>query len=360
MKTKRRMTALAVAASSIMLISACGSTNDKSAGSGKKVSIDVGGGHVIKTNGKPLSIAYFAIGSNNSYLKANLDEAKKTAMRLHVKLDIFDGNFDPATQTNQMQTALENKKYNAWIVQPASGVTECNIATKQAPAANILVQDLDSTFCGLDLKEGADLKAPGLLNFVGGNETVSAWSALWQKAVDDNPGPQRVGVLVGPQLNSITRAFLKAMKNTAPSNWKIINPVYTDYSVPDAQAKAAPLIQANKDLTILMSAYTNITKGGVAALRASGDLGKVKIYEGGGTVTGVKYVEDGITQATLARYSRSPIRYSIEAVVDAWAGKKVPAFTNNDGHADEVGRPAGAPVFVVTKENAKNYHPEND
>lgn len=324
------------------------------------VAIDVGGGYTIHTKGEPLRIAFFAIGSNNSYLEAQDDEAKKTAKELGAEMDTFYADFDAAKQADQMQIALAGGRYNAWIVQAASGEALCDIATRQAPEAGILVQSMGIVLCGRQLNAGDELWSPGTLNYVGGNETVAAWSDLWKKAVEQNPGPQKVGVMVGPPLLSITQAFVKAMKETAPPDWQIIPIVHTDYSVPDAQAKAMPLVQANPDMTILMSAYTNITKGAVAALKASDRLGSVKIYEGGGTATGVQYVKDGITQATLARYSRSPIRYSIQAVVDAWNGKPVPRFAPNDGHEDEVGREPGAAVFVVTAENVANYHPQND
>lgn len=327
---------------------------------GTPVSIDVGGGYVIKTNGAPLKIAFFSLGSGNSFLKAQNEQAYETAKKLGVQIDIFESNFDASKQMDQMQIALASKKYNAWIVEPVAGNVACQIATKQAPAANILVEDIDGTLCGRVLGEGEELWSPGTLNYVGGNESVKAWSILWEKAVKDNPGPQTVGVMVGPALNSITKAFFKAMHDTAPSDWKIIAPVYTDYSVPDAQQKAQPLVQAHPDMTILISAYTNITKGAVAALRASDRLGKVKIYEGGGTVTGLAYVKDGVTQAMLARYSRTPIAYAIQAVVDAWAGKPVPRYTGDDGHALEAGRDPNSASFLVTKENAANYHPEND
>lgn len=324
------------------------------------VSIDVGDGYVIKTNGEPLRIALFSIGTNNSYLEAQNDEARKAAAELGIELDIFDGGFNSAKQIDQMQVALASGKYNAWIVQAASGDAVCNIASKQAPAANILVENMLVSMCGRDLNSGEDIWQPGTLNYVGGNETVAAWEELWKKAVADNPGPQKVGIMVGPPLLNITRAFMKAKENIAPDNWEIIEPVYTDYSVPDSQQKAVPLVQANPDMTILMSAYTNITKGGVAALRSADRLGKVKIYEGGGTETGLKYIKDGTTQAMLARYSRAPVRYAINALVDAWAGKPVPRFTPNDGHPDEAGRIPGSAVFLVTKENAESYHPEND
>ena len=327
---------------------------------GPPVSIDVGGGYVINTHGVPLKIAFFSLGSGNSFLKAQNEQAYETAKAVGASIDIFQSDFDASKQMDQMQIALASKKYNAWIVEPVAGNVACQIATKQAPAANILVEDIDGTLCGRILGEGDQLWSPGTLNYVGGNESVKAWSILWEKAVKDNPGPQTVGVMVGPALNSITKAFHKAQTDIVPSNWKIIAPVYTDYSVPDAEQKAQPLVQAHPDMTILMSAYTNITKGAVAALRASNRLGKVKIYEGGGTVTGLAYVRDGTTKAMLARYSRTPIAYAIQAVADAWVGKPVPHYTGDDGHALETGRDPSSASFLVTKENADNYHPEND
>jgi ribose transport system substrate-binding protein len=331
-----------------------------SARAADNVSIDVGGGHVIHTDGKALKIAFFSLGSSNSFLKAQNEKAFATAKELGVSLDIFQSEFDASKQMDQMQIALASKKYNAWIVEPVAGNVACHIATVQAPDANILVEDIDGTLCGRILGEGDELWSPGTLNYVGGNESVKAWSILWAKAVKDNPGPQTVGIMVGPALNSITKAFFKAMTDTAPKNWKIIAPVYTNYSVPDAEEKAQPLVQAHPDMTILMSAYTNITKGAVAALRGTNRLGKVKIYEGGGTVTGLAYVNNGVTEAMLARYSQTPIDYAIRAVVDAWAGKKVPHYTGDDGHALEPGRDPNSASFLVTKENAANYKPEND
>jgi ribose transport system substrate-binding protein len=324
------------------------------------VAIDVGGGYTIQTKDQPLKIALFAIGSNTSYLEAQDDEAKKVAKELGVALDTFYGDFDAAKQMDQMQVALSGGQYNAWIVQSASGEAHCDIATRQAPEANILVQTMGIVLCGRQLNAGDELWAPGTLNYVGGNETVAAWSALWKKAAADNPGPQKVGILVGPPLLSITQAFMKAMEEHAPKDWTMTPIVHTNYTVPDSQAKSLPLFVANPDITILMSAYTDITKGAVAALMASDQLGKMKIYEGGGTITGQRYIREGVTSAMLGRYSRSPIRFSIQALVDAWAGKKVPRYTSNDGHEDEVGREPGSDVFIVTKANVDNYHPQND
>lgn len=362
---RRTALVLATAAAAIGL-TACGSSDDDgktNAGASegqKSVAIDLGGGTKVDTGGKPLKIALFAAGSSNSYLLAQNDQARKSAKEAGVPLDVFDAKFDPATQFKQMQTALVSGKYNAWILQAVDGQQTCKLVSEQAPKKQIVVSAIVVALCGRAQNEGEELWAPGTLNFIGGNETVEAWKTIWKKAVAENPGPQKVGVMVGAPLNSITIAYMAAMKEVIPKDWKVVGVVNTDYSVADSQAKAQTLVQANKDMTILMSAYTNITKGGISALKAAGRLDDVKIYDGGGTVTGVDYVRKGISQATTARYSRSPIKASVQSLVDAWAGKPVERFVPNDGHAPEPGRDPEAAVHLVTKKNLDSYTPEND
>jgi ribose transport system substrate-binding protein len=367
MGLKNRWAVCAAVAAGALTLGACGSsdsgsgsTTGSASGGGKDVAVDVGGGKTVQTGGKPLKIALFAAGTNNSYLIAQNDEARKVAKEKGLTLDVFDGKFDPAVQYNQMQSALVGGKYNAWIVQAIDGQQVCQITSQQAPDKNVVVSAMVVALCGRAQNEGEELWAPGTLNFIGGNETVEAWKVLWQKAVDDNPGPQTVGVLTGPKLNSITIAYLAAMKQVIPKDWKVVDVAETDYSVPTAQAKAQTLVQAHPDLSILMSTYTNITKGAVAALKAAGRLDKVKVYDGGGTKTGVQYVKDGTTQATTARYSRSPVDAAIDSLQRAWAGKTVPRYVPNDGHADEPGRKPDDKLFLVTKQNADDYTPEND
>ena len=368
MRAQRRGLAAVIAAATTVGLVGCGGDDDKQASATsattenapKAVSVDVGGGLTVDTDGKPPKIALFSAGSSNSYLIAQNDQARKSAKEAGLELDVFDGKIDPANQFKQMQTALVSGKYNAWIVQAIDGQQTCKLLTEQAPKKGIVVSAIVVSLCGRAENEGEELWAPGTLNFIGGNETVEAWKEIWKKAIADNPGPQKVGVMVGPQLNSITIAYMAAMKQLLPDDWEVVDTVNTDYSVPDAQAKGQTLIQANPDLTVLMSAYTNITKGGIAALKAAGRLDEVKIYDGGGTVTGVDYVKKGITQATTARYSRSPVKASVQSLVDAFAGKQVPHFVPNDGHAPEPGRDPDSALFVVTKDNVDDYQPEND
>ena len=335
-----------------------GSTADAPAS--KTPSVDVGGGRTVTVDGGPLKIGLFSAGTSNSFLLAQNDEAQKVAKQLGVQLDVIDGQCNPAVQYNQMQVALTTKKYNAWILEANDASQACDIATKQAPAAGILVSVVVLPLCGHATAQGQNLWVPGTLNFIGGNETVDSFKQIWEQAIKDNPGPQKVGVMTGPDLNTNTINYLAAMKQVLPKDWTIVGQVSTDYSVPDAEAKGQTLAQAHPDMTILMSDYTNITKGGIAGLKAAGLLGKVKIYDAGGTTAAVQFVKDGTVQLTTARYARTPMRVAIEDLIAARAGKPVPRFVWNDGHPPEPGRKPGSPAYLITKQNVNDYHPENN
>lgn len=324
--------------------------------------IDVGLPTKVELGGEPLRIAVFAAGTSNSFLLAQNEEAEKEAAKQGVDLDVLDGKFDPAVQYGQMQTALQTKKYNAWIVQANDAVQACDVVSKKAPAAGIVVSVVTLPVCGRATKQGEELWAPGTLNYIGGNETVDSYKVIWEKAVKDNPGPQKVGVMTGPDLNTNTINYITAMKQVladAP-NFEIVGHVRTDYSVPDATEKGQTLVQAHPDMTILMSDYTNITKGGIAGLKAAGLLGKVKVYDAGGTTAAVQYIKDGTTVLTTAKYARIPMAVAVQQLVKAAKGETVDRFIENDGHPLEPGRKPGDPVYLITKDNVDGYTPDND
>lgn len=345
-----------------MIVSACGGETG-GAGSATRA-VNVGGGQKVEVQtGKPLKIAFFVQATNNSYFQANIAGAKERAKKLGVNLDVFDGKFDATTQANQMQNAL-TRGYDAWIVQAVEGTQVCDVATKQAPQQGILVSVVTLPVCGRSTKDGEATWAPGTLNFVGGLETPASFKAVLEKAVSDNPGPQKVGVLTGQDINPITLSLEKALKEvtTEHPEFKVVAKERTDYTVPVAQQKAETMIQANPDLNIIFDAYSNLSKGVVPALQAAGrSPGEIKIYETGGTTWAVGALKEGWVQATTARYPRTMLEASVQSLVDAQKERSTPHFVANDGHPlDEPGRKKKDPVYIVTRENVGSYRAESD
>src|SRR3954447_18368421 len=152
-------------ASAISLVAASAAFADST------VPIDVGDGVAINLPGdRPLKLAFFIEGTNNSAMQATLDGAVKTAEQLGWKMDVFDAQWAAIAQNNQMQNAL-NRGYDAWFLRAAEGSTVCDIATKQAPSNNILVVTGTLPICGRSVNEGDEQWAPGTLSYVGGTQS---------------------------------------------------------------------------------------------------------------------------------------------------------------------------------------------
>ncbi len=331
-----------------------------SAAHAETIDVDVGAAKpVVVDKVRPLKLALFIEIGTNSAVQSTIQGVREMAAKDNFKVDVFDARFDVARQINQMQTALSNG-YNAWIVVPVEGSQVCDMVTKEAPAANVLVAQATGTACGRSSKEGADLWAPGTLTYVGGNEVPSAFEAVMQQAIADNPGPQKVGILTGPNLHPITMSFDKALDaiTKAHPDFKVVAKYRTDYSPPDNQIKTQTMLQANPDLTIIVGAYTNMSKGAIPALEAAGKLGQVKVYEAGGTTWSVDALKKGWIKATTGFYRKTAAEVAVQAILDARDGKPVPHVILNDGHALIAGQQAGH-VGIVTGANVDSYTAES-
>jgi ribose transport system substrate-binding protein len=324
------------------------------------LSVEVGAkAPVVVDTAAPLKLALFIEIGTNSAVQSTIEGVKAMAVKNSFTFDVFDARFDVARQINQMQTALNNG-YNAWIVVPVEGNQVCDMVTKEAPAHNVLVAQATGTACGRSSNEGEALWAPGTLTYVGGNETPSAFEAVMLQAIADNPGPQKVGILTGPNLHPITVSFDKALAEVTKEypDFKVVAKYRTDYSPPDNQAKTQTMLQSNPDLTIIVGAYTNMSKGAIPALEAAGKLGQVKVYEAGGTQWSAEALRKSWIQATTGFYRKTAAEAAVQAILDARAGKVVPRVILNDGHVLISGQEYGH-VGIVTKANVDGYVAES-
>jgi ribose transport system substrate-binding protein len=331
-----------------------------SSASAAEAPVDVGIGEpVVVDTDQPLKLALFIEIGTNSAVQSTIKGVDAMAKEHGFSYDVFDARFDVARQINQMETALFNG-YNAWVVVPVEGSLICDMVTARAPAENVLVVQATGTACGRSSREGADLWAPGTLAYVGGNETPRAFEAVMERAIADNPGPLRAGILTGPNLHPITVAFDKALAEVkaAHPDFEVVALYRTDYSPPDSQMKTQTMLQANPELDVIIGAYTNMSKGAVPALEAAGRQDEVKVYEAGGTLWSVDALRSGAIEATTGFYRQTAAETAVAAILDARAGEAVPRVILNDGHALIPGQEAGS-VGLVTRENVDAYAPES-
>jgi ribose transport system substrate-binding protein len=348
-------------------VAACGSapnetsTSTGQAASSDSVAVDVG---TTKVNVKgPMKLAYFSLGTNNSYLQAAIKSVKDSVAKIPgASVRVFDANFDASTQFNQIQNALQSKKYNAAIVLPVDPQLICNILTKQAPTQGLVVSVMTGALCGRTVKEGDGLWAPGTLDYVGGVHTYNYWKQYLDYVVEKNPGPQKVLVLTGPKINAITVNLDKALKDVQAEHpdFKVVAKQDTDYSVPVAQQKMVPMIQAHPDATIFFSAYSNLTRGAMQALQGAGKVGKIKIYDKGATEWAINQLRAGKIETTTPEHPVAIMSKQVELLQDALDGKKVPRFVGNDGAPIPAGADEKTGLVIIDQKAAKTFEPESD
>lgn len=321
--------------------------------------LDVGSGQTVKiATDRPLKIALFSEGANNSAMQASIDGARKAAAELGWQIDVFDGKFDAVTQVNQLQSAL-TRGYDAWVLKAVEGNADCDIATRQAPAAGVVVVTAVLAVCGRASNEGEALWAPGTLAYVGGSETPSAFLRVLERMVRENPGPQKLGVMTGPELNPITKNHEAALKMLRERHPEIVVKALarTDYSTPVAMEKAGPMVQANPDITLYYDAFSNLSKGLVPVLEKAGRLDKVKVYDNGATAWAIEALKARKIRLTSANRLKSNAYSAVMAIDRARKGETVARALGDLGKPLVAGEPPTDP-FLIDATNVDGFKPE--
>lgn len=289
--------------------------------------IDLGEGQVIQGGCAPLRIAFLSMATNNQYLQAGIKGAQDAAAQIGAEIEVFDGGWDAATQYNQLQNILSAGQFNAVLAEMNDGRQTCDILSK-AYEQGVLVVVANNPLCGKDTEEGDALWAPGTLAYVGGSQSRAAYRDWMMGVAERNPGPQKVAVITGPELisNSVNTDMAVADVVAQRPDFEVVATVRTDYSVPSANEKMLPVLQANPDLTLIVSNYSDMTRGAVQAVKQAGLEGAIRIEESGGSAWAFEAVKNGQITSTRTFTPYTEMYKGVMALGDAWVNKPVPRF----------------------------------
>ncbi len=309
--------------------------------------INLGGEKAVTGGCEPLKIAFLSLGTNNVYLQAGIRGAQDAAKTAGVELEVFDAGWAATTQYNQAQNVVSSGRFNAIVGEMANGIQVCKMLSEDAPAKGIVVSAANQPLCDRATKEGEEYWSPGTLNYVGGTQGGDAWREALEYVVKQNPGPQKVAVITGPDLIVQTIMIDQAIKEVEAKypDFKVVAEVRTDYSLPQAYQKSLPLIQAHPELTILIGNYSDLTRGAVQAIKQSGWSGTLKVYDNGGSTWAFQAVRDGDVVSTRTYTPYTEMKKSVESIVAAWKGAPGPRYVPRES-------------TYITKENIDKYKPE--
>lgn len=322
-----------------------GSSTDGS--SGGTVAVNVGLDQPINVPaGKP-KIAVFMTGGANTLGQTFIETVKQISDQQGLDINVFDGKFDPQVQFDQVQSAITSGRYNAFVLVANDPNGICDLATKDAPAAGIAVVAVAVPLCGRAFDDADQLYAPGTVGYISGQSdkaNFNKWAAEIRKVAS---GPQKALFVTGPEIlpSSVNSSDpFKAIAASDPSFKVTVK--HGQYSQQSAQDATANLLIANPDVTMVVTDYTDLTKGAVQALREAGKTG-VKVYDYGGGQDAVQLLKDNRIELTFPYVPKQWASVSIQTLIDAFNGKSVQQINT-----------LGLDGPIITRENVGSFTPE--
>ena len=276
-------------------------------------------------------IAYFAASSQNGFNQATYEGVEAKAKELGYETEILDGKFDAAAQYSQIEDALASGKYAGMIVAPndsvgIAGAFEAVIAAG-VPIATVLFP------VGPDLNT-LDPQVPGITATVA-SPPVAGATVQAQAVVDFCVGkdPCNVVIIIGAKIfpfdNLRLETFQKVLGDHA--NIKILAVGEGFYSPDTSLTAMTDILQANKDVHVVLSNADQHLVGVEIALEAAGyTVADLYLSGGGAAAIAIDAIREGRWDATLAYFPVTMGALAMEQVANAIEGKPVTQSINMD------------------------------
>jgi len=263
---------VAVAASTALSLAACNrSSPSAEAGAGTTTSATL----VIST-------------LNNPFFVSVADGAKAKAKALGAKIDVQNANNADQASLDLSSTAL-SKKPSVLIIDPVSSASGGSIVS-QANSAGVPVVAFDR------MPQGGDLKA-----FIGYDAIQAGKNGA--KALGEAVGGKgKVVEIQGIMGTSVAQERSKGFESgiKAFPGISVVATQPAEFDRGKALDVMTNVLQSHRDIVGVYAANDEMAMGVIAALKAAGLSGKVKVVGNDGIADAVKAIKDGSLYATNA------------------------------------------------------------
>lgn len=320
MKYTRTPTAagIALAASVAILMSGC----------------SAGGDDGVAAGDEGYSVAVLLASSQNGYNQAVYEGVEEYAASLDVEIDlkILDGQFSANTQLSQLENAGTTGEYDGVIVVPndGPGLAAAFPLGNSIPVVTVLNP------IGSDIDE-MEPQTEGVISTVAVPPSDAA--AKQAEGVVDycaDIDPCKVALLLGFLGTPLDVAREAAYKSVLEEedNIEIVATVEGAYDRDTSLTAITNVLQANRDLNVVLSNADQQTSGAQIALEDAGiDPSSIYLTGGGGTEDAVAAVRDGLWTADYLNFPVSMGAAAMEQLHNALTGADVESHVD----ADEVG-----------------------
>ena len=288
---------------------------------------------------KPISIAFFGFASNNSFTQAGWSGVEKAAKQFGATAHFFNGNFDGATQDDQVESATSEHKYNVFVIEAYDSVSMAAYAKRAAQEGNAVVAEYAPI--GPSFSTVAP-QVPGILSVVDvpthngkilGQMGVAACKSL---------NPCQVAFLVGNPTSPLDVARTNEAYSVLNADKKIqlvAKPV-AGYTQSNGSTVTEQLLAAHPNVNVIIGSSQAI-EGAQKVVQAKGLLKKIALVGNGGSFQAVAAVEAGQWYGTY--YIDEPLNSytATKYAIEKYMGQMVPTAVNS-ATLGPVGKAQGA------------------
>ncbi len=292
-------------------------------------------------------VAYLSISSANTWLTVSSAEIKKVAKANDIKVVEFDGQFDPAKQTAQMQDVIASGKYDGIILVSMSGagaLPDIRSALEEGIEVVVLNQVVGNDLTTADPQEkgiAASVLAPPYQSGLRQGELVIR--------ACENINPCEVVFIYGLKGTPLDDALRSGVDKAIADHphIKIVAEGEGKYMGPDGGIKVTQdILQINDHFDVMLGPDQAI-QGAAIVLSDEDMIDKVKLIGLGGSEPAIKGIKNGTWFGGVYGAPAVEGRVAMEAMVE------VLSEGNHRGGVDPMSQvPDGG---LVTKENVHKF-----
>jgi|HubBroStandDraft_1064217.scaffolds.fasta_scaffold01622_4 ribose transport system substrate-binding protein len=372
--TSRRTAIVGAGCVAALLLTACSSSggsgssatsgstgNSPSSGSSSGAAtraVNVGLSAPITVKGKTLNVAFLNIGTLNTFGEIMAATAKSEAQQLGINITVYDANFDPQTQLNQAEDALNSGKYNAMVFLPLDGSVMCQFGSQTAPKAGVMIVNIGQELCGRADNPASGIWQPGTVSQIGIQGSLDGYRVSLAGCAQQLAGPQKMVLINGPADQPATDALAEAAQQyaTQTGGSVLANLNVTQETPAGGQQVAENALESHPTATLLVSLYSGMTEGIMVALRQAGKLGKVHVCDNAGvTKAEVPYIENGDIAASQAQLPSWDVIAGLKEALAVFNGAQPIRVVQPDAAGTLQAYNSASPPQDVTAKNVASY-----
>jgi ABC-type sugar transport system substrate-binding protein len=274
---------------------------------------------------KEVRIAFITLQQSVPYIASTIqgvrDEASKDG---NAKLaQVFDAGFDAAKQYQQCSNAIASQKYDAFVVIPVDqSLVPC---MEQAIKNGIKVVNTD-----FPMGPDPTSSKPQLEGQTGTIVDPVSERARWHgdlikgACAQLKANPCKFALLAGSLTDQYSQTMNKMIKDNIkgqPIELTVLRAANFDRA--EGYKVTQNILQANRDLDVIMSTSDPMTEGAEQAVEAAGLKGKVLLIGGGLNKAGYQAVKDGTWYGTTLSQPRLEGELGAKLAIRAARGENV-------------------------------------